>query len=353
MSNHSFRQWRESVKRFFSSLSLKGKIIAAVVVLAVIFGAFPFYLYALESPDLHGKVTISIPKDATAREIGDILESKGVISRSHVFAAAVSFQHVENKLHSGEYRLDQGLTVGEALSELGSRRQVSATVTIPEGYTVHQMAAVFKEAGIAGAGQFEHEAAVYGPLKFQYGPLPVKVKGEGFLFADTYNVPLTYTARQICDMMYNQTNKVLTPEIRQQAAQKNMTLHDLITIASMVEKEARFKEDQVPIASVILARLDKGMPLQIDATIQYALGTPRENLTEADTRIDSPYNTYTHSGLPPGPIGAPGMDAIRAVLAASPGEYLFYVARPDGHHVFSKTFEEHEAEIQSIYGKQS
>lgn len=130
-----------------------------------------------------------------------------------------------------------------------------------------------------------------------------------------------------------------------------MTLHDLLTLASMVEREARFKEDQVPIASVMLKRLQLGMPLQIDATIQYALGSQKEELTLADIRIDSPYNTYTHKGLPPGPIGSPGMDAILAVLDAEPGEYLYYVAQPDGHHVFTKTYEEHQAETANIYGQ--
>ena len=118
----------------------------------------------------------------------------------------------------------------------------------------------------------------------------------------------------------------------------------------MVEREAKVKEDQVKIASVILSRLEKQMPLQIDATVQYALGSRKEELTVADTKIDSPYNTYLRMGLPPGPIGSPGMDAIKAVLAAQPGEYLYYVAEKNGRHVFTKTLEEHEAEIARIYG---
>ena len=106
----------------------------------------------------------------------------------------------------------------------------------------------------------------------------------------------------------------------------------------------------LPIASVILARLEKQMPLQIDATVQYALGRQKEELTIADTKIDSPYNTYERQGLPPGPISSPGMDAVRAVLDAAPGEYLYYVAEKDGRHVFTKTLEEHQAEIDRIYG---
>ena len=118
----------------------------------------------------------------------------------------------------------------------------------------------------------------------------------------------------------------------------------------MVEREARFKEDQVPIASVMLARLEKGMPLQIDATVQYALGENKAELSIGDTKVDSPYNTYLYPGLPPGPIASPGIDAVEAVLTAVPGDYLYYVAKSDGHHVFTKTFEEHEAAIREIYG---
>ena len=95
------------------------------------------------------------------------------------------------------------------------------------------------------------------------------------------------------------------------------------------------------------------MPLQIDATVQYALGENKPELTVADTRIDSPYNTYIRKGLPPGPVGSPGIEAVRAVLAAEPGEYLYYVAQPDGHHIFTKTYEEHRAEVEKIYGESS
>lgn len=226
-------------------------------------------------------------------------------------------------------------------------------VTVPEGSTVHQIAQLLAQAGIEGAADFEAEAATYGPLKYQYGPVAVPIKAEGFLFADTYSIPKEYTARQILDLMYRHTDEMLTPDIRKRAEAKHMTLHDLFTIASMVEREARFPEDQVPIASVMLKRLSIGMPLQIDATIQYALGEQKAELTIADTRIDSPYNTYTHPGLPPGPIGSPGLPAIEAVLAAEPGDYLYYVAQADGHHVFTRSYEEHQQETENIYGSSS
>lgn len=309
------------------------------------------YFYDFDRVGLHGTAMVDVPRNSTGRDIADTLEKKGVIRSSTLFRLYSRILGSGKSLQSGTYKMKQGMTVKEAMTKLRSGMTESVFVTVPEGYTVHQIAALLDEAGVKGADDFEGEAASYGPLKYQYGPLPVSVKAEGFLFPDTYNIPKEYTARQICDMMYKRTDDMLTPEIRKKAQAKHLTLHDLMTLASMVEREARFKEDQEPIASVMLKRLSIGMPLQIDATIQYALGSPKAELTIQDTRIDSPYNTYTHKGLPPGPIGSPGMDAIEAVLDAEPGEYLYYVAQPDGHHIFTKSYEEHQAETENIYGK--
>lgn len=330
-------------KKFYSLVAL------VLVMIALVLGGV--YFYSFDRVALHGTASVDVPRNATGRDIADTLEKKGVIRSAGLFRLYARVLGNGKNLQSGTYKMKQGLTVKEAMAKLQSGETESAFVTVPEGYTVHQIAELLKQTDIVGAGDFEKEAAAYGPLKYQYGPVAAPVKGEGFLFADTYNIPKEYTARQICDMMYKRTDDMLTLDIRKRAAEKHMTLHDLLTLASMVEREARFKEDQVPIASVMLKRLQLGMPLQIDATIQYALGSQKEELTLADIRIDSPYNTYTHKGLPPGPIGSPGMDAILAVLDAEPGEYLYYVAQPDGHHVFTKTYEEHQAETANIYGQ--
>ncbi len=311
------------------------------------------YFYSFDHVNLHGKVHIQVAKEATGHDIADQLEKKGVIRSAFLFNVYARLTGEGNKLQSGNYTFDQGITVKQALMELKDGKTDAVTVTVPEGYTVHQIAELLQQAGLEGGEDFEDVASTYGPLKYQYGPVAAPVKAEGFLFADTYSIPLDYSAKQICDLMYKHTDEMLTDSIRKRAEAKQMTLHSLITLASMVEREAKFKEDQVPIASVMLKRLSIGMPLQIDATIQYALGEPKEELTIADTKLDSPYNTYTHPGLPPGPIGSPGMDAIEAVLAAQPGEYLYYVAQADGHHVFTKSYEEHQTETENIYGSSS
>lgn len=323
-------------------------MIALAIVMSITWAGM--FFYQIQKPDATGEVTLEIPANATGAEIADLLEKNQVITSPTVFRIALAVTGSSKDLQSGHYKLSKGMTVKEAIAALHKGQNDFAVITVPEGYTAAQIADLLREAGVLSADDFLNEAATYGPLKYQYGPEAAAVKGEGFLFPDTYQIPKDYTAKQICDMMYKRTDEMLTPEIRKQAAAKGMTLHDLMTIASMVEKEAKFKEDQVPIASVILKRLSINMPLQIDATIQYILGEPKENLTIADTQIASPYNTYLREGLPPGPIGAPGIDAIKAVLAAQPGEYLYYVAKPDGHHIFSKTLDEHQAQINSVSG---
>lgn len=322
--------------------------LAAVLLLgAVGTGAF---FYQLERPSGRGSITLDIRKDMTGADIGSLLEEKGIISHASVFRAALMVSGDGSLLKSGHYRMKKGMTVAEVTAALKKGQNDFRTVTIPEGMTAAQMADRLAAAGLPAGDDFFRTASTYGPLTYMYGPEAAIVKGEGFLFPDTYDIPVDYTARQVCDMMYRRMDEILTPERRERAKEKHMTLHQLITIASMVEKEARWEEDQVPIASVIFARLAAGMPLQIDATVQYVLGDPKENLTAADTRMPSPYNTYLRTGLPPGPIASPGENAIDAVLSASPGEYLYYVARPDGHHLFARTYAEHRANIGAVYG---
>ena len=340
----------ENKNEIFPDSFWKKAGLAALGIVIFLAMAGGVYFYAFDRVGLHGTAMVYVPKDATGKDIADALESKGVIRSGRLFRFYARIAGSSNVLQSGTYKMKQGLTVKEAMEALRSGKTESVMVTVPEGYTVHQIALLLKQAGVPAADKFEREAASYAPLSYQYGPIAVPVKAEGFLFPDTYHIPLEYSAKQICDIMYQRTDKMLTPDIRRKAEAKQLTLHDLMTLASMVEREAKFKEDQVPIASVMLKRLAVGMPLQIDATIQYALGNPKEDLTIADTKIDSPYNTYTHQGLPPGPIGSPGLDAIEAVLAAQPGEYLYYVAQADGHHVFTRSYEEHQTETENIYG---
>ena len=322
----------------------------ALLALLIALGGLWQYVYAHDRGPAEGSVVVDVAEDMTGSEIGALLEEKGVIRSARVFRMALALHSEGSALKQGTYRLRRGLSVEEALRELRRGTVAFETVTIPEGSTARQMEAILKKAGLKGGEGFLAEASSYAPLPYMAGPEKAAVAGEGFLFADTYDVPETYTAKDICDMMYRRTDEILDDDIRRRADARGLSLHDLMTIASLVEREARFPEDQEPIASVIFARLRAGMPLQIDAAVQYALGETKPELTTADLEVDSPYNTYRRTGLPPGPIGAPGRAAILAVLAAEPGDYLYYVAKKDGHHVFLKTYDEHLRAIEDIYG---
>lgn len=332
-------------KKFFVAL-----LAAAVVLCVAALGAWR-HLYAGVRSVGTGSVTLDIPPAATGAEIAALLEKEGLIADTRSFRLALLVTGESAGLQSGHYRLARGLTVEETIAALKKGQEDFVTVTLPEGSTARGMQEIFETAGIAGAKDFLSEASAYAPYAYMKGAEPAAVAGEGFLFADTYDIPKNFTARELCDLLYRHTDEILTAELRAKAEARKLSLHDLMTVASMVEREARFKEDQAPIAAVIYARLAAGMPLQIDATVQYALGKVKPELTLADTETPSPYNTYLRQGLPPGPIASPGRDAILAALNAEPGEFLYYVAQKDGHHVFTKTLEEHNAKIREIYGE--
>ena len=175
---------------------------------------------------------------------------------------------------------------------------------------------------------------------------------EGFLFPSTYDVPDGASVNDIIAHMNREMQKQLTPELRQEITAQGFSLHDFITLASLVEKEAMYEDDRYTIAAVFKKRLAIGMPLQSCASIQYILGEPKPVLSIADTQIPSPYNTYLHKGLPPGPVAAPGKAAMDAVLHAPTTEYLYFVADAKGYHHFAKTYEEHEANIDRYAASQ-
>lgn len=331
-------------------MKINRKNILISISLLIIFFAFAFfYFYAMDKGNGNKEVVLEIPENATGRQISHILSESGVVRNACMFRLMVLAVGEDGKLQSGFYKLHQGLTVREVIEELHKGRCAFVTVTVPEGSNVGQIAQILKNANLRNASDFIDVASSYAPYSYMYGKEASKVKGEGFLKADTYDIPVNYTSKEICDLMYQNTDKMLSESIRERAKKKNLTLHELMTLASMVEKEALFKEDQKMIASVIFSRLEKNMPLQIDATVQYVLGWERKDLSIEDTKVSSPYNTYMRNGLPPGPIASPGIDAINAVLDANVGEYLYYVAKKDGHHVFSKTYEEHQKLIDEIY----
>jgi UPF0755 protein len=218
-------------------------------------------------------------------------------------------------------------------------------VTFREGLTIRQMAAIFEERGFGTAAEFVAAASKPGPIR-ELDPQARDL--EGYLFPDTYTLPRRTTADELVTRMVARFEKALTPETREQAASRGLRLRELVTLASLVEKETAKPEERPLVAAVYANRLKTGMGMQCDPTVIYALeraGRYSGNLTRADLQFDSPYNTYRYAGLPPGPIAAPGQASLEAAANPAAVPYLYFVSRNDGSHAFATTLDEHNRNV--------
>jgi len=284
-----------------------------------------------------------------AKDIGRKLQDKGLIRSLAVFQIASKIKRLDNSLKAGEYSLHSGMPLQEIIAIISEGRTTFQQFTIPEGYTVEQIAALLTEKNVADGGKFKELAKNYAPFPYmESNSFLLKYASEGFLFPDTYLVAVGVSEEEILKMMVNQFDKSFTPEMRQKANDLNISPRDVVTIASLVEKEAMLPEERPIIAAVFLKRLQLEIPLQSCATIQYILGNPKAELTIADTKIPSPYNTYQNMGLPPGPIANPGKASIDAVLQNQETDKLYFVADKTGKHHFSQSYAEHLQKIAQI-----
>ena len=291
-----------------------------------------------------------IGKDATGTEIADMLYEHGLIRSTQVFKLWLALSGTGSKLQSGHYQIPNKVSVHELINLLQEGHVESIKLTIPEGYTVGDIAIALEKAQIMKASDFLAEAKTFVPYPYMKGTKPTTYPVEGFLFPSTYEVPVGATPKDVILMMSEQMNRYLTPAVKKQIQAQHMSIHDFVTLASIVERESLFDADRPTIAGVFKKRLAHGIPLQSDATISYVLGYAKENVTIGDTQLQSPYNTYVSKGLPPGPIANPGKKALDAVLHSENTDYLYFVADKEGHNHFSKSYEEHLAAVNKIYG---
>ena len=282
---------------------------------------------------------IHIPQGASARWIGQLLERENLIHNAHVFAWTVRFKGLGHQLKAGTYQLDGTETTAAIAQSLLKAPIQTQSATVPEGLNRHQIAGQLQAAGVADSARFI--AATEDPsLIHQLGVAASTL--EGYLFPETYFFDLNADERAIAALMVNQFHRVFADSLRQQLKARGLSLHQAVTLASIVEREAVAVEEQPIISGVFQRRLKLNRRLESCATINYALGTTKKRLTYADLEVDSPFNTYRHHGLPPGPISNPGRTALLAVLYPAKTEYLYFVARGDGTHIFSRTNKEHE-----------
>lgn len=312
-----------------------------------------FYVgYTLDSPNRQERVQMEIPAGASTSEIGMLLKENGLIRKSWFFAPYVWWKGYARKLQAGVFEIPPQAQIDEILEILTKGKRDVVRVTIPEGFTVEQIAdRLAKELNI------DREAFLEAVQKEDYKysfvqNIPLnknrKYRLEGYLFPSTYHFEKGVTPEEIVDQMLAQFNRLLEKEgVREELKKRNLTVDEWVTVASLIEREGRVWEEFPAISGVIYNRLNRGMLLQVDATVQYALGKQKEILTYDDLKLNSPYNTYLNKGLPPGPIANPGEKALEAAIQPMKHDYLFYVTRKDGtgKHYFARTQEEHQANI--------
>ena len=299
--------------------------------------------------DDHTPVAFIVEPGETAGDIALRLKRLGLINDAELFRQFAQYQEADSRLEAGRYELRADMTMEEIIESLQHGRLEEVTVTVPEGWRAEQIAEMLtEEMSMDGHGFL---ALVQGG-DFDYEFLQDRPPGatlEGFLFPDTYYLPVQPTALDIIERMLANFGQRFTFELRQVAAEREMTIHQVVTLASIVEREAVVAEERPVIAGVFLNRLSTDMTLDACPTVQYALGYQEDTgqwwktplMLEELAHIDSPYNTYLHRGLPPGPICNPGLASIRAVLEPVESDYLYFLAKGDGSHAFARTFEEH------------
>jgi len=320
------------------------------LIFAVIAALFAlWFLASLFQPfhgDGSGQVQVTVPKGSSVSEVGDLLAEEDVIANSTLFQVRVTLAGKRSEIYSGNFTLAHDMSYGDAIDALSEPPvKRTLTVTIPEGYTRSQVAQLVEEVGVPG----DYTRAT---IKSRYlDPAEYGGKGakdlEGFLFPDTFEMKPKAPVEDLVELQLKDFRGRIKGVDMKYAKSKNLTVFDVVTIASMVEDEAGVDSQRGLVASVIYNRLRDGMPLGIDATIRFATGNYTRPLTESELAIDSPYNSRTNVGLPPGPISNPGLASIEAAAHPPKTDYLFYVTTPGacGKLTFAKTEAEFEAAV--------
>jgi UPF0755 protein len=285
---------------------------------------------------------VTVPPGATVHDVADSLKARGLIWSRAAFRVAARLKHVDRSVHAGIYEFRRGTPLFGILDALAAGRIVAARITVPEGFTSMQIATVAEER--LGMTRDSFLAVVRNAQLAESLGIP-RGSLEGYLRPETYLVPANISARELARLMVDGFRASWDSSWTRRLDTLGMSQLEVLTLASIVEGEARVDSERETIAGVYRNRLRLGMPLQADPTVQYAIelatGHRKPRLYEKDYGFPSPYNTYLNPGLPPGPVDSPGRRSIEAALYPAKVPYLYFVASPDGHHSFSRSYEEH------------
>ena len=298
-----------------------------------------------------GAQIVHVKVGMTTADIADMLHEKQLVKNPKAFKFEARFKGLANKLQAGMYKIEGGMSNGAIVNEFANGRIELIDFIVPEGFNVVKTGRKLESLGLGSAEKFIELAKNYAPYDYMQTDNPhVIFKTEGFLYPATYKVPYGASEEEYLRILVRHFNEVMEKNgVLEAVKKRDLNMRDVVNMAAMVEMEAVYAEEQPRIAGVFLKRVEIGMPIQSDTTIQYILGAQKETITFKDTEIDNPYNTYQNYGLPPGPIGSPSLSAIQAVLEPEQTDYLYFVAQNDGHHRFSRTYAEHLRAIDEIY----
>jgi UPF0755 protein len=288
-------------------------------------------------------VAFNIEPGTSSNIIGERLYEKELINSPLIFKIVVGLLGYDNKLQAGYYELKPSENTFNLINSIANGRIATIKITIPEGFTVEEISDRLAENTFYTQEMFINECknAHFTREFLDDSNKNTRYFLEGFLYPDTYIIPKEYTAHQIIELMLDQFEKRWWKRLKEETCDSLYTPFELITIASLIEEEGKLDEEKPLISAVIYNRLQRGMLLQIDAGIQYALAERKSRILYKDLNLDSPYNTYRFPGLPPGPICNPGDDAIEAAFNPANVDYLFYFALKDGSHIFTNTYYKH------------
>ena len=335
-------------------------IISVILVVALASLIYGYSRYRVYQEDYQGTestvgedVTVVIPEGAATKQIAQILKEKGLIQFPSAFVKRVKESEYRGVLQPGEFTLNTGMSTWEMIEILGKvepTKTVKATLTIPEGYSIEQIAARVSEQGLFTQDEFlnavQEDTYDYDFLDSIPEGVNVEYRLQGFLFPATYDIYEDTTAHDLVDRMLQKFSEVYDSTMRSQAETMGYSAFEVVTRASIVEREAKLDEERPIIAGVINNRLEQGMMLQMCPTVLYPITNgiyDKSEVTYDDLEVDSPYNTYKYTGLPVGPICNPGEVSIRAVLYPEEHNYLYYHVDNEetGSHIFTETYEEH------------
>jgi UPF0755 protein len=323
-------------------------LVLLLVVLLVGGGAASLYLRAHEP--FRGYTSsdrfVEIPAGASPRAIAARLIEAGVVRDDVTFRTALWLSGRARGLQAGEYRFDRPMSAVDVIDKIARGDVYVVLLTFPEGLNLREMAGLYEAGGFGAAATFVEAAQDVSLIKDIDA---AATDLEGYLFPDSYRLPRRTDAVTVVRAMVGRFRQVLTPELRAAGEALGLSARQLVTLASIVEKESSLAEERPRVAAVYTNRLKQKIPLQCDPTVIYALqraGTYDGNLRRDDLAFDSPYNTYRYPGLPPGPIASPGQQSLEAAAHPADVDYLYFVSRNDGSHEFARTLTEHNRNVQ-------